>query len=191
MSDTYEGEYPYPIPSDARDALVDAARMDGTTCARGAYKARRTVKEPDPKMRPGVTEHVVRLSHRDNNDRIVDVAVTPFDDLRDDWERPSPCDPGEVVLPVDEYGLADVFVDPTVLPTPNDDEQHRLANAEPATVPDDADRDEHGEAVFPDAEGDASSEYLSCFKWERNPDAHWNHYPGAAEQYDTHEGDDE
>jgi len=77
---------------------------------------------------------------------------------------------------------------------PDDDEQHRLANAEPATVPDDAERDEHGEAVFPDAEGDAKSEYLSCFKWERSPDAHtgpavdfWNHYPGAAEQYDTHE----
>ena len=93
--------------------------MEGTTCVRGAYKARRTIKEPDPKMKPGDTQHVVRLRHRENNRRIVDVGVTPFADLREDWSRPSPCDPGDVVLPVDEYGLADVFVDPTVLPTPN------------------------------------------------------------------------
>jgi len=118
VSDTHRGEYPEPIPADARAALVDAARMDGTTCQRGAYKARRTLKEPDPKMRPGDTQHVVRLRHRKNNERIVDVAVTPFRELRDDWARPSPCDPGEVVLSVDEYGLADVFVDPTALPTP-------------------------------------------------------------------------
>lgn len=39
-----------------------------------------------------------------------------------------------------------------------------------------------------------SDEHLYCYKWERNPEAHtgpavdyWNHYPGAAEQYDTHE----
>lgn len=39
-----------------------------------------------------------------------------------------------------------------------------------------------------------SSEYLSCYEWTRNPDAHtgpavdyWNHYPGAAEEFDTHE----
>jgi len=122
MSDTHVGECPYPTPGDARAALVDAARMDGTTCQRGAYKARRTIKEPDPKMRPGDTQQVVRLRHRKSNERIVDMAVTPFDELREDWARPSPCDPGEVVLPVDEYSLADVFVDPTVLPTPNNPE---------------------------------------------------------------------
>jgi len=122
MSDTCGGEHPYPAPADARAALVDAARMDGTTCQRGAYKARRTIKEPDPKMKPGDTQNVVRLRYRKNNERIVDVAVTPFGELRDDWGRPSPCDPGETVLPVDEYSLLDVFVDPTVLPTPNGEE---------------------------------------------------------------------
>jgi len=70
-------------------------------------------------MKPGDTQHVVRLRHRDSEKRLVDVAVTPFSDLRDDWSRPSPVDPGEVVLPVDEYGLVDVFVDPNVLPTPD------------------------------------------------------------------------
>ncbi len=34
----------------------------------------------------------------------------------------------------------------------NDYDDHRLANAEPATVPDDAERDAQGEAVFPDAD---------------------------------------
>jgi len=128
MSDTYTGEYPYPTPADARSAIVDAARQDGVTCQRGAYKARRTIKEPDPKMRPGDTQHVVRLRHRENNERIVDIAVTPFDELRDDWSRPSPCEPGEVVLPVDEYGLVDVFVDPTALPTPNNQENKRAGS---------------------------------------------------------------
>jgi len=116
MADTVE-EYPYPEPKDARKALVDAARMDGTTCQRGAYKARRTIKEPDPKMKPGDTQNVVRLRHRETNGRIVDVAVAPFDELRDDWGRPSPCEPGAVVLPEDEYTLLDVFVDPNALPS--------------------------------------------------------------------------
>jgi len=39
-----------------------------------------------------------------------------------------------------------------------------------------------------------NKEYLSCYKWMRNPESHtgpatdyWNTYPGAAENYDTHE----
>ena len=118
MPSQRKGEIPYPTPEDARRALVDAARMDGTTAQRGAYKARRTIKEPDPNMKPGDTQDVVRLRHRKDNRRITDVAVTPFDELRDDWKRPSPCDPGEVVLPKDEFNLVDVFVDPNCLPTP-------------------------------------------------------------------------
>ena len=118
----YSGSYPDATPTDARRALVDAARMDGTTCQRGAYKARRTIKEPDPKMKPGDTQDVVRLRLRETNERLVDVAVTRFDKLRGDWRRPSPCAPCEVVLEPDEYDLADVFVDPNVLPTVTQDE---------------------------------------------------------------------
>jgi len=119
MGDTVE-EYPYPEPEDARRALVDAARMDGTTCQRGAYKGRRTIKEPDPNTKPGDTQHVVRLRDRKTNTRLVDVAVTPFGELRDDWKHPTPCDPGEVVLPEDKYTLLDVFVDPNALPGSGD-----------------------------------------------------------------------
>lgn len=39
-----------------------------------------------------------------------------------------------------------------------------------------------------------TNEYLSCYEWTRNPDAHtgpavdyWSHYPGTAEQFDTYE----
>jgi hypothetical protein len=39
-----------------------------------------------------------------------------------------------------------------------------------------------------------TDEWLSCYKWTREPDAHtgpavdyWNTYPGAAEEYETHE----
>jgi len=73
--------------------------------------------------------------------------------------------------------------------TPSDDDTHRLANAEPATVPDDADRDENGDPVFPDAElgaGDTIRDRLLFFPWQTSFD--YNDCPGCtAERGDLHD----
>jgi hypothetical protein len=108
-----------PDPADARRAVVDAARYDGTTVIRGAYQARRTVFEPWPKGKPGQTRQAVKLDARTGPARsefVGYVAATPFQALWDDWERPSPVDPGDVVLPADDFDVDDLFPSPAMLP---------------------------------------------------------------------------
>jgi len=108
-----------PDPADARRAVVDAARYDGMTVIRGAYQARRTIFEPWPKGKPGVTRQAVKLDARTGPGRsefVAYVTVTPFQALRDDWGRPSPVDPGDVVLPADDFDVVDLFPSPAMLP---------------------------------------------------------------------------
>lgn len=110
---------PDPTPADARRAVVDAARYDGMTVQRGAYQARRTITEPWPNGKPGDTRQVVQLGKRTGpgqREFVAYVAVTPFDELRDDWARPSPVDPGDVVLPPDQFDADDLFPAPSMLP---------------------------------------------------------------------------
>lgn len=116
MSDTRKEPYPEATASDARSAIIRAARRDGTTCCAGAFKARRTIKEHDPNMKPRQTHHIVRLRLRDSNEIVGDYPVVPFGELRNDWSRPSPCEPGEVVLPSDEYDIQSVFKSAKSLP---------------------------------------------------------------------------
>ena len=106
---------PAPRPVDARRAVVDAARYNGVTCQRGAYRARRTIFEPDPAARPGDVYHVIRLECRPDADSswtwVTYVRVVPVGDLRDDWQHPTPIEPGEVALPEEEFDVEDLFVD--------------------------------------------------------------------------------
>ena len=108
-SDTYDGDRK-PRLLDARRAVVDAARRDGTTCERGAYRARRTIIEHPHNAG---TASVVRLERLRDSEWVwvAYIGVVPIRDLRDDWERPSPIGPADVALPEDEFDARELFVD--------------------------------------------------------------------------------
>lgn len=114
---TRRDDSPEPSTEDARRAVVDAARHDGLTCARGAFKARRTIHEPEPNARPGRHVPAIVLSSRDPSvGELTWYRATDIGDLRDDWGHPTPCDPGETVLPEDTFTVDDLFPEPSILP---------------------------------------------------------------------------
>lgn len=114
-STTRRDDLPEPRPVDARRAVVDAARYDGMTCERGAYRAKRTIVEPWVNTRPGEHRNVVTLECRPSPDHawawVGYIRVVPIGELREDWRHPTPIEPGEVALPEEEYDVEELFVD--------------------------------------------------------------------------------
>lgn len=112
--------FPEPAATDARRAVVDAARMDGVTAQRGAYQARRTYVDLGNAFRSADNVNVVKLSFRVGygGDTVGVYPVIPFHILRGDWSHPTPDDHerGDDVLPEDDYSVDDIFVDSKSLP---------------------------------------------------------------------------
>jgi len=113
-------DLPDPRPTDARRAVIDAARKDGVTCQRAAFEARRTYVESVDAFGTYDAVNVVLLSLRVGygGDAVGVYPVHPIHDVRDDWTRPAPdwFDRGDDVLPADDFDLADVFVDASAIP---------------------------------------------------------------------------
>jgi hypothetical protein len=113
-------ELPDPATDDARRAVIKAARMDGVTVQRGAYRATRTYIESTDAYGSPQAKNVVTLSLRAGygGDTVGIFPVNRFNDVRPDWTFPTPDwhDTGDLVLPGDRFGLRDVFVDPASLP---------------------------------------------------------------------------
>ena len=114
-------ELPDPTPTDARRAVIDAARFDGMTCQRGAFTATRTWMEGDD-MAFGTykKQHVIKLQRRIGygGDTIGLYPLPPVSDIRDDWSHPTPDwhERGDMVLPPDEFDLDEIFHEPAILP---------------------------------------------------------------------------